>query len=133
MGIFKKISKKIIVYIAVIIILFFILMFLTSAILIGSSVREECKIAQEKYGGECVEALIKLVDDSSTQYGKNRAVWALGQLGDERGLPILEKYYTGESDFKGGKWDEGISQYELSKAIKLLKGGLNISAFVWRN
>lgn len=27
---------------------------------------------------------------------KNKAIWALGQIGDRRAVPLLEKLYTGE-------------------------------------
>ncbi|MDD2646531.1 MAG: hypothetical protein PHV78_01395 [Patescibacteria group bacterium] len=132
MGIIKKLDKNLISYIVGIAILLFLFIFLITCTQIGFGVKEKCKLAQEKYGGECVEALMKLIDDDSTQYGKNSAIWALGQLGDSRALPILEKYYTGQLSSQREKWNEGISQYELSKAIKLLRGGLNISAFIWR-
>jgi HEAT repeat protein len=73
------------------------------------------------------------VADESTQSGKNEAIWALGQLGDRKALPLLESYETGESLPERESWSEGISQYELRKAINLLRSGFNISAFFWRD
>ena len=62
---------------------------------------------------------------------RNYAIWSLGQLGDKQALPALEKFYTGNIPERE-PYDEGISQYELKKAIALLQGGANVTAVVWR-
>jgi hypothetical protein len=129
----KKVDKNLVGYIIGVGILLFLFIFLVTCTQIGYDVKKRCELAQSKYGGECVEALMSQVADESSQYGKNSAIWALGQLGDERALPFLEKYDNGEPLPKREPWDEGISQYELRKAIKLLKSGFNISAFIWRD
>ncbi len=133
MDILKKIDKNLFCYIAGVGILLFLFVFLITCTQIGYNVKRQCELSQSKYGGECVDALMSQVADDSSQYGKNIAIWALGQLGDKRALPFLEKYDTGEKLPEREKWDEGISQYELRKAIKLLKSGFNLSAFVWRD
>lgn len=48
---------------------------------------------------------------------RNRGVWALGQMGDQRALPVLEQYYH------GGTCDHEneLCQRELEKAIKLIR------------
>jgi hypothetical protein len=56
---------------------------------------------------------------------RNSAIWALGQLGDGRALPALERYYMGIIPDRE-PFDEMISQYELNKALHLAKGGTNI-------
>ncbi len=99
----------------------------------GYGVKKRCMLAQSQYGGECVDALMKKVADNSSQYDKNGAIWALGQLGDKKALSFLEKYNNEQQFPSSEKWDEGISQYEVRKAIKLLKSGFNLSAFIWRN
>lgn len=132
MRIFQKIDKNLAWYILGVGVLFFLFIFFVSCTLIGYGVKKQCAAAQNKYGGDCVMALTDLVANKSSQYGKNDAIWALGQLGDKRALPFLEKYDTGEKIKGREKWAEGISQYELRKAIKLLKSGFNLSAFVWR-
>lgn len=125
--------KKLVVYIISIGVMFFLLTFFVSANLIGNEVENRCKIVQKEYEGDCVEALMKLIEDETTSYGeKNRAIWALGQLGDKRALPFLQKYHTGYDGNNRIKQDEAISQYELYKAIKLLNGGFNVTAFIWR-
>jgi len=108
------------------------LFFVVTCTLIGYGVKNQCADAKAAYGGECVEALITLLDDENRSFrSRNSASWALGQLGDGRALPILEKYYTGEIPEREPQ-DKGISQYELKKAIKLAGGGLNLTAWAWR-
>jgi hypothetical protein len=97
---------------------------------IGSGVRSVSGMAVREFPGDRVSALMALVE--SEQHGfrdRNRAVWALGQLGDSRALPLLEQHYTGEPSDERNE----LSQYELKKAIALCKGATNISALVWRH
>ena len=109
------------------------LFFVVTSTLIGYSVREKCELSQSKYEGDCVEALISHLEDEENSYReRNNAIWALGQIGDERTLPILNKYYTGVIKDRE-PFDGDISQYELKKAINLAGGGFNMTAFVWRN
>ncbi len=97
---------------------------------IGSSVRATGDAAVQEYGGDRVDALIALAGSSAQGYGsRNRAVWALGQLGDARALPFLEKEYTGEPCDHGRM----LCQRELQKAIRLCRGGTNATAVVWRH
>ena len=76
--------------------------------------------------------LSKVVDDSNHSYrARNSAIWALGQIGDNDALPILEKYYTGNIPPRE-PLNGGISQYELKKAINLVNGGINMTGFMWK-
>jgi heme/copper-type cytochrome/quinol oxidase subunit 2 len=96
---------------------------------IGAGVRSISKIALRNHPGNQVSALMALVESEQHGYReRNLAIWALGQLGDSRALPLLERLYTGKAS------DEMVelSQYEIKKAIALCKGGLNISAIMWR-
>ena len=128
---FKKILN-IFWYLAAIGVSIFALMFIISATLIGYDVKDQCRLAQQTYSGDCVEALIAQLDDENAAYGtRNTSIWALGQLGDSRALPTLQRYYTGIIP-KREKWDEVVSQYELKKAINLAKGNFNMAAWVWR-
>ena len=72
-----------------------------------------------------------LADEDRSYRARNSAIWALGQLGDVRVLPLLESYFTGQIPERE-PYDAGISQYELKKAIKLAGGGLNLTAWAWR-
>jgi len=87
--------------------------------LIESSAHSDVLAAQREFRGEGVEALIQLVEsEHHTLRERNRAVWALGRLRDRRGLPVLEKHYT------GGECDHArfLCQRELRKAIDLCNG-----------
>lgn len=87
--------------------------------LIESSARSDALAAQREFPGDGVEALVQLVQsDHHTLQERNRAVWAIGRLRDRRGLPLLEKYYT------GGECDHArfLCQRELRKAIDLCNG-----------
>jgi len=133
MSILKKIDKNLIIYILSVGVLLCLFIFFITCTQIGYEVKNRCEIAQTRYGGECVDALMDQVADESTKTGKNDAIWALGQMGDKKALVFLEKYNNKQPLPNREPWNQGISQYELRKAISLLKGGFNISAFVWRD
>lgn len=128
-----KIDRNLVWFIAGLMVIIFAFVVLLSFSFIGYSVKEKCQLAQEKYSGDCVEALTAyLKDDNNSFRSRNSAVWALGELGDERALPALGELYTGETPNKESL-TQGISQYELDKAIRLIESGLNLTAFVWRH
>jgi len=125
--------KQTILYLAAVGFSIFLLVFFISCVWIGYSAKDTCQDAQAAYGGDCVEALISLLEDENRSYrARNNAIWALGQFGDSRALPVLEKYYTRNIPNRE-PLNGAISQYELKKAIKLARGGTNLSAFIWRN
>lgn len=100
---------------------------------IGYEVKATCRQAQTEYSGDCVEALSSLLLDNNRGFKlRNSAAWALGQLGDIRALPALQQQYTGFIPDRE-PLNEMISQYELQKAINLVNGGTNISAWLWRD
>ena len=103
--------------------------YVSISLVIGRGVRSISETALREFPGERVPALMALVESEQAGFrDRNRAIWALGQLGAARALPLLEKHYTGkESDERSE-----LSQYELKKAIELCRGATNISAFVWR-
>jgi len=128
-----NLNKNLIVYILVIGLLIFIFIFLITTNIIGYSVKNNCQNAQAKYEGDCVTALISLLNDESNDYrSRNSAIWALGQLGDERALPHLKKLYTNNIPEKESL-SKTISQYELKKAINLTSGGFNASQVFWQS
>jgi hypothetical protein len=96
---------------------------------IGTGVKSISEEALEIYPGNAVSALLEYVDSKEHSLLKrNRAVWALGQLGDPMALPVLNKHYTGSSCDHA----RFLCQHELRKAIKLCKGSWNASAWTWR-
>lgn len=135
----------------------FTLFFVITCTWIGFDVKNQCKMAKSEYPSadsgqapsagsgqtpsansvqvqesDCVEALIVLLQDESRGFSaRNSAIWALGQLGDHRALPILQGYYTGNIPDRE-PLDKVISQYELKKAINLAGGGANLTAIFWR-
>lgn len=132
----KKKNKKIlkiILFIGAIGLGVFFFLFIVTSTLIGNDVEQRCAVAQAKYEGDCVEALMAYVEEPENSYrDRNSGIWALGQLGDERSLPVLENMYTGNIPERE-PYDDGISQYELRKAINLASGGFNITAIIWRS
>ena len=108
------------------------LFFVVTCTLIGYEVKDMCREAQYEFEGDCVEAVIALLNDENRSFrARNNSIWALGQMSDERALPVLQSYYIGNIPERE-PYDVGISQYELSKAIKLASGGLNLTAWAWR-
>jgi hypothetical protein len=106
------------------------LAFLTISWQIGSDVRAASTMAVREYGGDRVSALIAYADAQSHTLGdRNRAVWALGHIGDPRALPVLQKHYTGKPCDHG----QMLCQRELHTAIGLCRGGINLPALVWRH
>ena len=96
---------------------------------IGVGVRKAVTHAVGLHPGDRVEALMQVVEDSSEPMRqRNLAVWALGQLGDTRALETLRPHYH------GGECDHvrALCQGELEKAIHLLEGGFNATAWIWR-
>lgn len=97
-------------------------------VLIGWGVRSELRKATTKYGGDRIEALMAVVDcDVCRIYDRNQAAWALGQLRDQRALPVLYKYHTG----KPCNHSRQICQYELNKAIKWTEGNSLMLPRLW--
>lgn len=128
----KKEIKSLIFYLISILALFVMFIFLVSVNLIGYSVKEKCYLAQEKYNGDCVEALLDYLKDENNNFSeRNSAIWALGQLGDERALPILKSYYIGYSGERCNR-SQTLSQLELKRAIGYMQGNPNITTFFWR-
>lgn len=82
---------------------------------------KQCDLAQAKYAGDCVAALIQVLEDEENALEqRNYAIWSLGQLKDERAIPILKKFYTGIIPDKE-PYDQTLSQYELKKALRYFK------------
>lgn len=127
----KRIKENLAYLIAVGVSIFLLFFFVTCA-WIGYEVKNKCNQAISEYDGDCVEAMVTMLQDEEAGFrDRNDAIWALGQLGDKRALPALQSLYTGDIPLRE-PLGKGISQYELKKAINLASGGFNISALVWR-
>lgn len=121
--------KKVLVYGTLSCLAFLLVAFVLICCSIRSGVRDISAEATKQYPGDRVEALISYVQNKNNSLRKrDLAVWALGQIGDQRALPTLEKSYTsGPCDH-----DSRLCQGELQKAIKLCKGGVNATAWLPR-
>lgn len=103
--------------------------FVVSSISIGTGVQEIINEARDLHQGNRIESLIHFMESEEIPVSKrNRAVWALGQMGESRALPFLIKHSLSEEEHS----DQALSRHELKKAIKLCKGGWNITAWTWR-
>ena len=121
--------KKVLIYGALICFAFLFIAFLWVCFDIRSGVKKISAEATQQYPGDRVEALIAYVkSDDHNLRQRNFAVWALGQIGDKRALPVLKQFYT------GGPCDHDhyLCQYELQKAIKLCEGNFNATAWLPR-
>jgi HEAT repeat protein len=97
--------------------------------LIASGVQGASKAALADRPGDRVSALMAYLESPThTLRERNRAIWALGQLGDARALPVLEKHFTD----RPCEHNRALCQDELRKAIRLCRGGTNIPALIWR-
>ena len=124
--IFKVIRKirKVIFLVVFLGVLLLVGSFIYTVKLIKDGVNEQCAIAQESYEGDCTEAMLtKLSEEKLSTKDFNSLVWALGQLSDEKALNKLKELYEGNAV---------KDKYELSKAIKLLEGGTNITKLIWK-
>lgn len=129
---FKKRLKKLFFFVTAIGISIFLLFFVIGCTWIGNDVKTRCQDAKSQYGGDCTEALISQLKDENQGFkARNSAIWALGQLGESKALPVLQSFYTGNIPERESL-NKGISQYELKKAINLTSGGRNITAIFWR-
>lgn len=128
----KNITRKML-YLLAIAFSTFCLLLMIIGVWIGHEVNRLCQEGKWEYHQtNCVNALIMILDDERQGYRtRNQAIWALGQLGDQRALMTLQKYYTAQIPDRE-PLDEMISQYELQKAIKLVQGSPNLLALLWR-
>ncbi len=119
----KAIFIGIFVFIALVVIGIFAVIYLT--------VSTSCKISKARYNTDCVNAMISVLDSDKTSFNdKNNAIWVLGQLADERALPILKNLYTGVPEHRE-PLDTVVSQYELRKAIKWMEEG-NYTSWMYK-
>jgi hypothetical protein len=121
--------KKVLVYGILPCMALVLVMFVVICFSIRSAVKQMSAEATKEYPGNRVEALIAYVSSENHSLKKrNRAVWALGQIGDKSALAVLESFYT------GGDCDheKHLCQHEIKKAIYGCKGGLNLTAWLRR-
>lgn len=86
---------------------------------IKSDIDKQVSYAVSEYGGDRVEALIKVLNSESVPLkAKNNAIWTLTYIGDQRALPVLKGLQTGqECDH-----EHYVCQHELKRAIDQIEG-----------
>jgi hypothetical protein len=88
--------------------------------------------AEAAYGGEAVPALMALAQDPEARYeDRNGAIWALGQIGDPRALPVLRELQTGEVQTTPYDPSACIVQYSVEKAIRQIEG-FTVTKWIYR-
>jgi len=96
---------------------------------IGAGGDNMVALAQQVHPGAPVPALVAFVESGDHSLrDRNRAVWALGQIGSVDALPCLRRNYTGAPCDHTSE----LCQRELRKAIDLCEGAINVSAVAWR-
>jgi HEAT repeat protein len=96
---------------------------------IRHSVKQISAQALQEYPGDRIEALMAYVEsENHSLRQRNRAVWALGQIGDSRALLTLEKFRTG----KPCDHSSQLCQREIGKAIEGCEGSFNATAWLPR-
>jgi PBS lyase HEAT-like repeat-containing protein len=86
---------------------------------IQSGAHEFATRTRQEFPGDEVQALIGLAQsDRHSLTERNHAVWALGQIGDPRALPVLQRLHT------GGPCNHSLflCQKELRKAVDRCSG-----------
>ena len=105
-----------------------LLVLLVDGLIIGSSLRVYSRNAQSQFPGHRIEALIALAKcHPCDTRDRNHAVWSLGQLDDERALPVLEPCYEGNAC-------GSLDQETLQIALRHLRhqDSNRSESFLWR-
>lgn len=101
--------------------------------MIYTEVKSTTDLAQHRFGGTPVEATIALLNSETTSFElKNKAVYALGQIGDPKALPALQAQVTGIPCPKPCTKNGYICQYDLEKAIKECQGQFSATRWMYR-
>lgn len=104
--------------------------FVATALVIGRQVDAAMARAQRAYPGDGVSALIMVAGSNDAPAAeRNRAIWALGQLGAGAALPVLRSL----ADDAECSHATAVCQREVRKALALCEGEFNVGALVWRH
>ena len=110
-----------------------VIAFAISLRVIFLNVRSTCMEAQIGFEGDCVEALMAYVESDETNFiQKNKGIWALSQLADERALPLMHKLLEGETCGTPCNRDGCICELLIQRAIKFTKG-FTVTKWMYKN
>ena len=106
-----------------------VLLLTGTVIAIRSGLQRISDEAMSRFPGGRAEALMRVVDCTSCPIvDRNHAVWALGQIVDERSLPVLTRHFDGEPCSHEAR----LCQYELRKAIRNIEAAKHRTGPAWR-
>ena len=124
--------KRYIIYALSILFSFIIILYGIICWTIFLDVKKVCNKATREFKGDTIESLTELLNSDINSYEeKNDAIWALGQIGDPKALPLLEKFYTGNPCEKPCRRNQSICQREVSKAIQTCKGAFSATRWMY--
>ena len=85
--------------------------------------------AMARFPGDRTEALMQVVDCATCRLeDRNHAVWALGQMVEERAISVLRRNYDGRPCQHATR----LCQYELRKAIRMIETRQERAGPVWQ-
>jgi hypothetical protein len=107
-----------------------VLGFFGLGLLIGHGVRDALFVAQRRFPGDPVTALMTMaVAEDQVLSVRNHSIWALGQIGTPEALPTLRSLVTDANCDHA----HAVCQKEVKKAVEACSGEVNIGAFIWRH
>jgi hypothetical protein len=124
--------QKVLVFILPSGVIAIMLLYAISCTLIFSSVKSICDRAKKEFKINNTESLMALIESEKFNFEeKNDAIWALGQSGNKKSLPLLERLYTGKIRNRCNR-HQYICQYELKKAIKFINSDFVVTRWMYR-
>jgi hypothetical protein len=113
--------KKVILFIGGTFVILLLLGYIAIYIWIDVDVKNNIKLAKDKYPGKAEDALIAYLCDT-TNSPEDRsllAIWTLGQIDSQKAIPILNGLSKNDPDGKTceGRHNSVLCQHEIYKAL----------------
>ncbi|MFH0795088.1 MAG: HEAT repeat domain-containing protein [bacterium] len=91
-----------------------------------------CATARDQFPGDNVEALMALAQSEEAGFrDRNKAIWALGQIGDQRALPLLKRLQSEQAENRDRDPETGIEAYEVGKAIRHCESKFTLTRWMY--
>jgi hypothetical protein len=88
--------------------------------------------AKSKFGNDNVQALISLANSNEFSFKlRNRAIWALGQIGDKRALPTLNRLNSKIPQTKQQNPNNELVRYTIEKSINQINCNLIVTRWMY--
>ena len=127
-------KSRIIQNLIIVVLLFFFISAGYSFHTIFKNVQNISEKAKSEFGSDHVEALIALMESENFSFkDRNRAIWALGQIGDKRALPHLTKLNT-KVPSQAKPWNSGkyLVKFSIEKAVKQIKSKFIVTRWMYQ-